>query len=286
MNYFTVILFTFISLSSFKISAQAENKDVQINTFIYPPYFYKLKNGSWGGASHDALKAAFIGAGYNPVFKIFPYKRSVAQFLQSENAIFMGVIDAIPGHEKFDMGQISYTVFPSSYFYNSKLHPELKKIETIKETKGMTVSILSGTSFYKDIITENGGNPYEVINELQVLKMVAKGRVHFGHSGNLTGIANIKNIPELKDLRPMKNHASVIVGGVVFRSGAFKVKKRVLKQMRKMRDSGELLKIYANALKHLPMANPESLVPKIISERKVKAKKDNLKDSTLHQVSN
>lgn len=250
----------------------ASQKAITVYSFIYPPYTYYNEDGKLAGLSYEVVRQVFIAAGYKPDFKIAPYKRNIKRLFENENAVLMGVLEGVPNYQSIDISQLSYNDFPTSYFYNHSLNPDYGKIKSIEETKGKTVSILSGTKFYEDVITKSGGKTFLVSRAAQVLKAIAIGRTDFAHVGTLTALDEINSDKTLGDLRPLPFETSKIAGGILFRKGSYEAKGLFLEKLMEFHKDGRLLKIFKDSIKHLKGANPKDYFPDAITTRMNQAK--------------
>lgn len=247
--------------------AAAAGKSVTIYTTIYPPYVVKEKPGKFSGISLVTARKLFNAAGYKVVYQVVPYKRAVRSFVQKRDGIMMGMLEGIPDYKKYSITEVSYMVFPTTYFYNRIRHPEYASITRLSDTKGKTVSIMGGTAFYEKVITDAGGTLIRVTNEEQVLKMVQGGRVDFGHTGVLTGLDRIRRLPDHQMVRPFPFSVTAITSGLVFHEKDYAVRDDFLRTVRDFHRTGRLLQIYKDALKDLPLAKPEEAVPKEVVVR-------------------
>lgn len=230
----------------------------------YPPYFSIDNSGKLFGISYEIAKEVFKAVGYKVKFNILPYKRAVLNLFDKKDGIMMGIFAAIPGYEKLAITEVSYLLFPTTYFYNSKLKPEYSSITEIDQTKGKKVLVLDGTRLYEDIITKSGGQAIRLTNEAQVLAMLEAGRADFAHTSLLSGLHSIQINPSYSSLRALPFYTTVLPSGVVFREGSFDVRDAYLKAIKKMHVSGELLKIAKKAFKSYPNIDYSSLFLKDI----------------------
>lgn len=259
-----VLLFLFLSFST---SSAQTNKVIKVFSSSFPPYVVKNKDGTYGGISVVVAKEIFQAAGYTLKFEIAPYKRTVSNFLQQDDAIMTGLFEGIPDYQLVDMTQIGYTEFPTTYFYNSKINPDYKSISDIASTKGKRVAIMSGTGIYEKVITDSGGKLERVTHENQVLKVLSRGRVDFAHSGLVTGLMQIAENDKFSDLRPLNFNVTTLVSGLVFRKGAYSVRDDIKRTILKLHKNGTLKKIYSKAIESLPLLNVDKLIPESIQIR-------------------
>ena len=251
-------------ICSFNLMATSTKKTVTVFTTVYPPYVVQNSDGSQDGVSLDILRVVFGEIGYQVNFEIAPYRRTVKNLFSSENHIMMGMFVGIPNYQSIEATEVTYMVFPTTYFYNHQKNPQYAEIKSLKQTTGKMVSIMGGTGFYENVIKESGGILAKVSNEVQVLSMVKKGRVDFGHTGNLTGLDRIKQNKAFAVVRPLDFNVTEIKSGLVFRKGAFAIRDKFIKKIEELHKNGRMKKIYGHSLRDLPLANPAHLVPDAI----------------------
>ena len=248
-------------------SVNKDLKEVDIETTMYPPYFNIDKSGKLSGISYQIANEVFKKAGYKANFNVLPYKRAVLNLFDKKDGIMMGIFAGIPGYEKMTITEVSYLLFPTTYFYNSKLRPEYSSITKIDQTKGKKVLVLAGTSLYEDIITNSGGQAIKLTNESQVLAMLEAGRADFAHTSLLSGLHSIQMNPSYSILRALPFYTSAFASGVVFREDSFEVRDAYLKAIKKMHKSGELIEIAKKAFKAYPSLDYSHMFLKNIGEK-------------------
>jgi ABC-type amino acid transport substrate-binding protein len=254
-----------LSLSVTNIYSKTHLKSVTIGVIEYPSYIEVDKDGNFSGISHYIASEVFKASGYKVTFKIFPYKRLISHLFKNKKQVMMGIFAGVPGYERHHLSEISYMYFPTTYFYNSKLHPEFKNILNISQTKNKSVSILSGSGVYENVITDSGGKPERVTHESQVFKLLASGRVDFAHTGLINGIDKTKKTPKFKKLLPLSFTVTNLLSGLMFPKSLNNVRDDFHKTVVMLHKSGGLLKIYKEALKNYPEVDAKLMLPQKIS---------------------
>ena len=209
-------------------------------------------------------KEVFKKAGYEVSFHVLPYKRAVVKLFEKDDGIMMGIFAGIPGYEKLALTEVSYLIFPTTYFYNSSLNPNFSTITKIEQTKGMDVLVMNGTSIYENVITESGGKSITVNSNKQVFSMLYSGRAKFAHNGLFSGLDDISKNPAYKVLVPLPFYVTEITSGLVFREGASDARDAFLRTIKKMHKNGELLNIFKNAFKNYPKIDYKKMLPESI----------------------
>ena len=170
-----------------------------------------------------------------------------------------GIFSAIPNYEKIPLTQVGYMNFPTTYFYNAKIHPEYSKITKIEETRGKKVAVMGGTKIYEDVITKSGGTLVKVSNDQKVFKRLNDGTVHFAHSALVSTIQSMEKDPENKDITPFRFNITNLVSGLVFREDTNRIKDDFLLEIKKLHKNGILRAIFKKALLIIPSVNIDSL---------------------------
>ena len=261
---------------TFNISGQAEPpghlKEVIVEAGFYPPYFDISESGKVSGISYYVANEIFKRAGYKAIFKVLPYKRAVHNLFNNKNGVMMGVLAGIPEFQKLNLTEISYLIFPTTYFYNSKLNSKYSRITKIEQTKGLDVLVMGGTGFYENIITESGGKAIKVSRDELTLSMLQSGRADFAHTGLFSGLDNIKKNPKYKDLVPLPFNATSLTGGIVFREVASNSRDAFLKTVKEMYMNGDLLVVFKFAFQNYPRIDYKKMLPSQISVKRNTAK--------------
>ncbi len=239
----------------------SNNSTVTIITSLYPPYVVMDSANNVKGVSCETAQEIFKAAGYQTNFKILTYPKAVEELFSNENAIMMGMFMGVPNYQSLNITEVLYTNFPTTYFYNSKHHPEYGKFTDINQTKNKTVSVMRGTGFYENIIKSSGGIITAVDEEEKVLQLILAGKTDFAHTGILGGAINIFMNPKYSHFRPVKFIVSELPSGLMFREGAYQIRDKFIEVVKNFKKNGELFKIYQNSLKNIPLVHPQSLLP-------------------------
>ena len=240
---------------------------ITLHTFLYPPYFEERGDGAYSGISHHVVSEVFREAGYRPVFSVYPYKRTMRNFLEERDGIMMGLMEGVPDYRLRELSQIDYMVFRTRYFYNATLKPHLSNVRHLTDTKGSRVSVLSGSATFIDTIRRSRGVPVEVVGEHQVLLLAQRGRTDFAYTGTLTALNHIRNNPELDQLKFLPTEVSRTEGGLVFKPGAYPVRDKITRVLRRFHKEGRLHSIYSDALKNFQPITAEELLTDSITIR-------------------
>ncbi len=254
----------FLANSAF---AESAHQDLVINSTYYPPYVIEIADKSPSGVSIDILREVFGSMNITVKFRIAPYKRTVRNFLNSSDTLMMGIFEGIPNYKSLDLAEVSYMSFPTTYFYNAKIHPQYAKITRLEQTKGKSVAIMDGTEIYESVISQSGGIVQKLSSQDQVLKMVLFGRTDFAHTGLLTGLDSLNKIANFQDVHALPFHVTEITTGLVFPKGLFPIKDKFYKKIKQFHQNGRMLEIYKASIKNIPLAKAEDLIPPEIGTR-------------------
>jgi ABC-type amino acid transport substrate-binding protein len=259
------LIFLFLIFSNLGLHAKIkEQKFVTIQTSIYQPYVDVDKNGKVIGISISIANEIFKAIGYNVKYNVVPYMRATHNLFNIKNAIMMGLFEGVPEYQSLNISEIKYTVFPTTYFYNSKGHPEYGNITTVKQTKNKIIAVVGGTGIYEKAISSTGGIPELVTNEIQTLKMLHNNRVDFAHTGLLSGLHAISRNKKFYNLRPLNISITNLTSGMMFRKSTYDIRDKFLKKTKEFHKNGRLLQIYRKSLTNIPKEHAANMIPKEI----------------------
>ena len=255
-----------LALICIMLADMAFSKTINVYTTIYPPYVIQRENSELDGFTVEVLNRAFGKAGYKTKYYVSPYKRAVKSFKENKNSTIIGPLFSISDQNELKLSEIAFQKFPIAFFYNSKIHPEYKKLTELSQLKGKLVGVLRGSGAYETLPKSYGAETHSFTNENQLLHVLAAGRIDIALTNEVTFYYHVRKSKKLNDLRGINITLPEFNSGIVFDEQAFEAKELFKKNVTEMSKNGELMEIASKLLSKDPKSLPFKLVPKKIRE--------------------
>jgi polar amino acid transport system substrate-binding protein len=156
---------------------------VEITTFSYPPYM----NNDGSGLLPTVILKAFKYSGLKAAFKVYPRKRAVLVFEQSETrGFFLGERSYFPDQAGYDI--FTLMEFKTVFVYMKNRYPAMT-YKGLSDLKGKRVGVSFG-SVLIPIFKDNGMLVDEAQLENNIMKLKS-GRIDFWHTVDSSALGMI-----------------------------------------------------------------------------------------------
>ncbi len=187
------ISFYFIVFSLLCASVVAES--IQIVTNDFPPYSYK-DNGKFKGLATEVVEAILADLGLKNEIKQYPWARAYKIVTSQKNVLIYPLARTPVREGVFNfIGEVAPRTM---YFYKLKSRSDIK-IESLEDLKKYKHGVVKGYATHKKLIKLGIDNIQTVVNDIQNIQKLARGRIDLYAQDELILAHNIRIYNEGSD---------------------------------------------------------------------------------------
>lgn len=169
-----LFILTVLLLLGLACASHAEPRDVGVATDFWPPFRIEQPDGSITGIDVDLMKLVGKEMGVHFDINIYPWPRCLRYMKGGVQDIMTGVAKTAGRTEYIVYSEIPYYSC-SPAFYARKNHDDI--VREYEDLRGQVIGYTRDSAYFTRFDSDTGLRKFDKNNELQLLKMLAAGRL-------------------------------------------------------------------------------------------------------------